>query len=290
MDKIGIRVASIGLLWLNRKEHVMSIPVAQKNVAHFVVSNFNADPTDLLSYSTSYSLYDQSDDPMIVDFMHTHYPNANFVANSGHSLTNYFSYLEENWNNLPSTIALLKSNVIGRHTSRAYFERNYANQHYTFLFDDPVPPNTVSSLLYESAFLEWNDSWYATSKPRRYFSTYNQVLNFLYVDPVLPKWVLFSPGACYIVPRPSIERLPPSLFSLLRFMVSYQYFPAEAYFVERILHTVFSSNTPLQPYIYNIDDAMIQLESLPNRSQESPPKTSLESRIINRMNLWLRNY
>jgi hypothetical protein len=256
----------------------------EKAAAHFVVSNFNTDPSDLLDFASTFSLYDQSTDPAVRALVSERFPECQVVDNTGHSLSNYFRYLLDHWETMPSLLALLKSNVVGRHVSREYFERNYRNQHYTFIYDEgPFAPGPAASLLFESAFLELNNSWYSGAKPRRYFATYNQFLEFIYVRPVLPRWILFSPGACYIVPRENIRRHPRALFEALQHLVTYQFFPTEAYFVERALHTVFTSNAMLQPYMHNSDLMREALERLPDRSAELPPRAPLSRRIAYRL-------
>ena len=138
-----------------------------KTTSHFVISNFNTDPQDLLQYCQNFTIYDQSNLEIARrSVLNLRSPLSRFPLNSGHNLTDYFSFFEENWQELPETMALLKGNIIGRHLSREYFERVIGNRHYTFLYEDTnyKPDQVASSLLYESGFLELNNSWYANAK------------------------------------------------------------------------------------------------------------------------------
>lgn len=253
--------------------------------AHFVVSNFNDDPSRILSYAHSFTLYDQSDDLAIATLVRERYPGTRFVNNPGHSLRNFLTWLWENYDDLPETVALLKGNALGRHMSEEFFARVVDNHHYTFLYEDAAygwAPG-VSSLLYESAFLERNNSWYADSRPHRYFATLNQMIDFLHVNPIHPEWVLFAPGACYLLPRAQIRKNPRDLYLALSHVSAYSHFPAEAYMVERLLHMVFSSNSVMNPWLNRWDDAADELQRLPDRTAERLPKAPFISRFGRRL-------
>lgn len=250
--------------------------------AHFVISNFNTEPEDLLQYCETYTIYEQSTSEEVRNsVLGLRASSIRIVNNSGHNLTNFFTFFVDNWGNLPETMVLLKGNIIGRHLSREYFERVIGNKHYTFLWEDSnyKPDQVISSVLYESGFLELNNSWYSNAKVRRYFSNYDQFLSFFFVDPVIPKWILFAPGGCYILPRTHIERYPRAIFETLHYLSSYRHFPGEAYFIERFLHTLFCANYPLQPYIYDFEKTLIELENLRDCSYDLPDKLSFLDRI-----------
>lgn len=253
--------------------------------AHFVVSNFNDNPSRILSYADSFTLYDQSDDLTTAALLREQYPETRFVDNPGHSLRNFLTWLWENYDDLPETVALLKGNALGRHMSEEYFARVVDNHHYTLLYEDAsyswVPG--VSSLLYESAFLERNDSWYADTRPHRYFATLDQLIDFLYVDQTHPEWVLFAPGACYLLPRANVTKNPRDLYLALSHISAYSHFPAEAYMVERLLHMVFSSNAVVNPWLSRWDDAAAQLDRLPDRTADRLPKPSTLSQLGRRL-------
>ena len=96
-------------------------------------------------------------------------------------------------------MALLKGNIIGRHVSKEYFDRVYDNHFYTFLYEDRGIRSRVDRdvffLAQENEYLERNNSWYvSTNHPLRFFSTYNDLLSFIYFDPVLPEYCCFGPA------------------------------------------------------------------------------------------------
>jgi hypothetical protein len=227
-----------------------SFPV-EKTDTFFVISNYNTDPEIYLHYCNDYHIYDQSDNSQITSILQSKYSKISFVENSGHSITNYFRYFIDNYEYLPKFLMLAKGNMIGRHISKNYFDRIYKNKFYTPLYSDRGWKDKpgIAYELYDGAFLEINNNWYVDAKSHQYFRTYNELLAFIFKAPILPNWLLFSPGACYIVSREQVLRYPKAFYENLKYLVSYTYFPAEAYHVERMLNIIFSACYELQPHM-----------------------------------------
>jgi hypothetical protein len=243
----------------------------KKTKNFFVISNFNTNPDQYLRYCEDYHIYDQSTDISVKDGLKKKYSKISFVENSGHSISNYFRYFIENYENLPCFIALLKANMIGRHISEEYFDRAINNKFYTPLYSDRnwVDRPGIAYQLNEGAFLEINNNWYAGSKPYKYFRTYNQLLSFIFVNPIMPNWLLFSPGACYIVTREQVLNYPKEFYENLKYIVSYQFFPAEAYHIERMLGVIFNGYYKIQPYMLNCADFEIELKKIETFQMQS---------------------
>ena len=107
-----------------------------KTKNYFVIHNFNTVPTDLLEYCENYIIYDCSSDESVKEKLHSKNLNVKEIDNTGHNITTYFSYFDENYDNLPEVIALLKGNIIGRHCSKEFFNEVYDNKSFTFLYDE----------------------------------------------------------------------------------------------------------------------------------------------------------
>lgn len=253
------------------------IPLAARSARHFVISNYNTDPTPLIAYSDSYTLFDQSTDESVRQLVLGRYPGAIQVVNPGHSLANFMSFIADNHEGLPRTTLLLKSNIIGRHVTREYFESRFTNTYYTPLFYDPGlrPRAQVISQVGDGLVIEVNNAWYVDSSTDSYFRTFNELLHFIYQDAVQPEWVAFAPGGCYVVPRENLEHLPASLLRGLAWLTSYQYFPPEAYLLERLLHTLFTTSYALQPWAYDLDDFVGRVEARGLRSGAAPSSPRL---------------
>lgn len=173
----------------------------KKTDTFFIISNYNTDPEKYLEYCEDYHIYDQSPDSKIREQLRAKYTKISFVENTGHNISDYFRYFIDNYDNLPAYMMLAKGNMIGRHISQEFFDRVYNNKYYTFLYDDRgyVEKCGVAYQLYDGAFLEFNNSWYVSARTHTYFTNFNDLLTFVFKNPIVPKWLLFSPGACYIV-------------------------------------------------------------------------------------------
>ena len=223
-----------------------------KTNTFFVISNFNTDPKQYLEYCEDYILYDQSTNFEIKRLLNNKNLKIEFVENTGHNISDYFRFFIDNYDSLPQFIMLLKGNIIGRHVTQDFFNRFYAKKQYTFLYDDRNFKENpgIAYQLYDGAFLEINNEWYKNAKPYKYFETYNDLLRFVFKNPIVPKWLIFSPGACYIVSKEQVIQYPKAFYENLKYLVSYTYFPSEAYHVERMLHVIFSG-------VYELNDHMI---------------------------------
>lgn len=269
-----------------------------KTDTFFIISNYNTDPEPYLRYCENYHIYDQSTDSAMRVLLEKKYGKISFVQNTGHNLSDYFRFFVDNYDSLPPWMMLAKGNMIGRHVSQEYFDKVYRNRYYTLLYNDKSPQDKpwVAYHLYEGAFLETNNSWYALSKPHRYFVNINDLLPFVFKSPIIPKFMLFSPGACYIVSREQVRKYPKVFYQNLGYLVSYTYFPTEAYMVERIMHTIFSAN--YSPTAHMLDHAAFveKLEEQGRRNASallraatpSAWAAALQRRLKNRFNMLLR--
>lgn len=226
----------------------------KKNSTFFIISNYNTDPEQYLSYCEDYHIYDQSPDIEIRESLRRKYSKISFVQNTGHNISDYFRYFIDHYKSLPQYMMLAKGNMIGRHVTQEYFDRVYDSKCYTPLYDDRswVDKRGIAYQLYDGAFLEVNNAWYASAKPHKYFRTYNELLSFVFINPIIPHWLLFSPGACYIVSREQVLKYPKEFYENLKYLVSYTYFPSEAYHVERMLNSIFSANYEINPYMKDV--------------------------------------
>lgn len=223
----------------------------------FVIHNYNTVPVELLEYCRDYVIYDASDDAKTKQEMTALGINYVSVENTGHNITSYFRYFAENYENLPEVVTLLKGNIIGRHCSKAYFDKVYDNKYFTYLYEDYESRSRYDKLQYkeepsiaylvsDSQYLELNSSWYAQSAnhPHKYFSNFDDLLKFIYKDPVIPQYCLFSPGACYIVRREQIRKHSPEFYLNMNKIMNYGMnpgFPSEAHQVERMLPLIFEA-------------------------------------------------
>ena len=270
----------------------------KKTDTFLIISNFNTDPERYLQYCEDYHIYDQSTDTAISDVLKDKYSKISFVENTGHNISNYFRFFIDNYENLPPWMMLAKGNMIGRHITEECFERVYDNKYYTFLYNDPKPVDKwdVAYHLYEGAFLEINNSWYAFTKAHKYFINFNDMLMFIFKNPIIPEWLLFSPGACYIVSREQARKYPVIFYKNLMELVSYTYFPTEAYMAERMMHIIFSANYEMNSHMGDSsafreklnEQEKLNAQNLRRNSSFRGKTSALPRRLIKRFNWFLR--
>lgn len=232
----------------------------EKTKNFFVIHNFNTVPSELLGLCGDYLIYDCSTQPGIKEQLHGMGLHVRDVENTGHNITSYFSYFDEYYDRLPEVICLLKGNMVGRHCSKEFLEKVYDNQTFTFLYEEKQywdrfskydgegrknePGNTFLAM--ENVYVEKNNSWYADSPnhPKKYFNDVDDLLRFLYKNPMIPQYCMFAPGACYIVRREQVRLHGREFYRNLNKLMNYGVapnFPSEAHQVERILPILFTS-------------------------------------------------
>lgn len=226
----------------------------------FVIHNFNTIPEELLELCEDYIIYDCSTEKEIKDKLHSMKLQVKDVENTGHNITSYFSFFDEYYDKLPEVMCLLKGNMIGRHCSKEFLEKVYDNKTFTFLYDEKQywgrfskyneanEKNEIGNtfLAMENVYVEKNDSWYVESEnhPKKYFNDVDDLLRFIYKNPMIPQYCMFSPGACFIVRKEQVLRHSREFYRNLNKLMNYGMspsFPSEAHQIERILPILFTS-------------------------------------------------
>ncbi len=212
-----------------------------------IISNYNNDIRWVPDLCTDYLIYDQSE--------RTEYPEGIDTSkvvrskHTGHNISDYLSYIIDNYNNLPERILLTKGNVFPRHVRREYFERVMNNKYFTPIEDQrmhkPVWPKGFFAS--DGGFSEINNSLYlkAPGHPLKYFNNYNDFLKYCFKDAVIPPYVRFPPGTMFVLPKEHILKYPKVFYENLQHIVSYALFPGEAYIVERALYTIWGGSFTL---------------------------------------------
>ncbi len=251
----------------------------EKGERVYLIHNYHTVPADLLSYGEPYVLYDASDDDGGQTRLRLGEAGIAYtpLANTGHNLTTWCRYFADQYEVLPEIILLLKGNLIGRHCSKEYFERVRQNTWFTYLYEERgkedryakrTAADTAPGAAFwatESQFAEINNSWYVRSPnhPHRYFDCYDDLLRFVYADPVIPRYCLFAPGGCYILRREQVYLHGPAFYRNLSRLMDYGTggdFPSEAYQVERMLPVIFEMRYRVNPWMEEDDAFRRKLE------------------------------
>lgn len=237
----------------------------KKTDNYFIISNYNHDPRHLLEYCNNYTVYDQSDRAEYKDLLRG--TNVVHAKHTGHNISDYFTFFIDNYDCLPEYMALIKGNIFPRHLTKEFFDRVYDNKFYTFLFERREYRSRKDRsffLFSENEYLEYNYSWFIKEHPHWYSQGYNDLVSLVYKDPVLPRYNLYSPGACYIVSKHQILKNSRQFYKNLLKIISYTRpvnpLPSEAHQVEWLCHLIYSSNYEVHDYMNHdaeFDEALI---------------------------------
>lgn len=237
---------------------------------HFVVSNFNTDPSYYLDKFERVTVYDQSDDQKITKkLMDKNDSRIKFVGRTfGHNLLNYLDYIIDNYDCLSDVIVFTKGNVPGRHCNDEWFNMVLSRDNYEFIWNDDnlQEKKDVQYRLYPGRYIEINNSWYVAEASHRYFLNFDDFCNFIFKDYKRSNFVLFSPGACYQVERVRIARNPKSFYQGLRRIIEYTFRPAECFMLERALNLIFDRTYELRDYCSSEDSFIKEIEKRPDVS------------------------
>ncbi len=192
----------------------------------------------------------------------------------GHNVIDHLTFIVDNYENLPKTIAFIKGNIVGKYLNQQDWESLISRDSYTFLYNNRNlgSKELVQRRIHSGAVLEENTDWYIWNSPHKYFLHYNDMLNFLFEDAISSNFVLFSPGGGYIVEKERILRYPKSFYQGLIKILDYDFFPSESYILERMMHIFFDGDYKLRPHCNNLEDFYIAINNLPDNSLVSKPR------------------
>ena len=251
---------------------------------HGVISTYNNSPGMLAECFESISVFDQSTDSQMAKNLLLKFPNLVVTENSGHSLSHYFRYIIDNYYNLSGYLVFLKSNVVPRHIDKKTFDKciDLVNQQsgYVSFFNDQSFKDKIRIAyhVYPGLFLERNNSWYMKGHTNQFFDSFNQLLTFVYVNPMIPEFVPFTPGGCFGVSSSQVRRIPIEVWKFLSEITTYKFFPAEAYLVERFLYILLHAPYDFQPYFYEESkNWQMQLRQLSDEKMKETEKSRMFS-------------
>ena len=191
--------------------------------------------------------------------------------NVGQNVYDIFYFIAKNYDNLPEATIFCRSCLMfpkydkkplsHGNISEENFLKLVNNENFTEVHDSIGPEfhkkgnSFVSKILnlirvgkfqpsskadVDGGFLELNNSWYFRHFKGKYFNNLNDFLNEVYVSPVIPEYIRFSPGANYIIPKKNMLRYSKNFYEKMCEYVGWDVLVAEAHMFERLLYTIFT--------------------------------------------------
>lgn len=217
----------------------------------YIVSNYNLNPTEILKFlKRDFLLCHQGE----YDMLERSLLNSRKVKRSlhtGHNLSDYLEFIIENYSDLPERLGFIKGNIIGRHIEEDVFKARIKQNGFVSLYSDinTYNPNYTKSYriintfiaqqIAPGYFLEKTNNWYINSKEKgKFFPKLEDMFEFI-TKRSLPKFITFTPGGCMLVPKQNILNYSKSFYQKLYEAVTYDFFPIEAYHLERCMLYIF---------------------------------------------------
>lgn len=187
----------------------------------WVLSRFNHDISYLKDYTNDYVLYDRSEKPM---------EGAIIVLNRGSDIYDKFTYIIDNYDNLPDIAVYTKANIF-KYITKEEFEKIKDTKEFT-----PILTQNHKTYLpvcwYENGlYAERNDYWYLNVHPAKYEREIKEIF-----DMNKREYNLFAPGSNYILPKENILKHPRSMYEKLRSFLDWTVYPGDAQLLERNLY------------------------------------------------------
>ena len=220
------------------------------NDIFWIVSTFNQDPTLVLEeLSPSSFLVCNQGESHFVPNVYRDISQYKETKHSGHNISDYLRYIIDHYDHLPNRLGFIKGNVFPRHISKHAFNVRKKEEGFVPLYSDEATFNIQKHRLLKNRFvaqqispgyyLELNNNWYCKHrKEGKFFPKLEDFfLHFFGRHP--PKYVPFVPGGCMIVPSSKIRRWPVQMYEEMYEAVTYNFFPVEAFHVERSMLYLF---------------------------------------------------
>lgn len=232
-------------------------------VNFFCISAYNNDLDWLEEYPNSHIIYDKccfggwadNDNSELLppSNLKEKYPKYNITNGdpNGYNISDYMTFIIDNYDDLPDVTCFLKGNTIGRHIRKEIFDHIINNKCFTPIEDwrahDPEQDslqNGYAMISCEGGWMEKNDSWYMKhpKHPIKYFQSYNEFLDYCFEDPFHPMYVRFPPGGNFIVPKEHILKYPKTFYENLRTFTRHTRVSGEGQLIERALYTIWMGN------------------------------------------------
>lgn len=193
----------------------------------YIISRYNHDMSWLKEYTDDYIVYDRSDKkPM--------FEGAIQVPNIGSDIYDKFTYIIDNYENLPNVAVYTKANIF-KYITKEEFDLIKDNTFFTPILTQKHKTYFPICYYWKNLFHEINNYWYLKQHPAKRKKELVKILgikNKLYLK--------FAPGSNYIVPKENILKHSKEFYIKLRGFLEWDIYPGEAQIIERSLYYLWS--------------------------------------------------
>lgn len=212
----------------------------------WIISRYNHDISYLPDYTDDFVLYDRSETPL---------ENSIIVPNIGTDIYDKFSYIIDNYDNLPDVAVYTKANIFKFITKEEFdlikdnetFTPILTQHHKEVTCDYGLPnPGSPFSFYKDGIYYELNyPSYLKEHKTKNIYYSYSNTFlehplyKLLKIDEL--DYTPFAPGSNYILPKENILKHPKEFYENLRSYLDWDRYPGESMIVERGLYTLWKN-------------------------------------------------
>lgn len=189
----------------------------------YIISRYNHDMSWLSEYTDDYVIYDRSEKPVNESII---------VPNIGSDIYDKFTYIIDNYDNLPEIAVYTKANIF-KYITKEEFDLIKDNKKFTPILSFKHKTRFPISYYMNGLYHEINNYWYLKKHPAK---RKKELVKFLGIKYKL--YLAFAPGSNYIVPRENILKHPKEFYIKLREFLDWTIYPGEAQIIERSLYYI----------------------------------------------------
>ncbi len=194
----------------------------------WIISRYNHNVDYLPEYTEDYIMYDRTEPPIDDDRVIP-------TKNVGSDIYDKFSYIIDNYDNLPPVVLMTKANIF-KYISREEFDKMKDNKTFTPILTQNHEEKPGVSRYKNGIYEEINNYWYLNPHPPKSKETAREVAELVGIFG--KEYVAFAPGSNYILPKKNILQHPKEFYEKLRSYLSWNVYPGEAQITERGLYNI----------------------------------------------------
>lgn len=190
----------------------------------FIISRYNNDIDWTRKYTNDVVVYDRSDERL---------ENAIAVPNIGSDIYDKFTFIIDNYDNLPDIAVYTKGNLFQYITPEEFEEKLKTREFQPLLTKNHKTELPIA--YYENGiYYEINNRWYLNHHP--YSHNIDELMDLLGIRDMT--YLPFAPGSNYLLTKENIRQHPKELYIKLRDFLKDDVYPGEAQVMERGLYTL----------------------------------------------------
>src|SRR3990167_2684215 len=190
----------------------------------YIISRYNQDYNWISEYTDDFVLYDRSEKAA---------PNSIVVPNVGSDLYDKFTFIIDNYDNLPDVAVYTKCNLF-KYITKEEFDKVKDNITFTPLLTQNHKTYLPVCYYKDGIYYEINDYFYLNPHPTKSKGSFQELSKLLKMEGRY--YNAFAPGSNYILPRENILKHSKEFYQKLRSYLEWNVYPGEAMLLERNLY------------------------------------------------------